>query len=279
MTSETRGRLATLCHGIAESPLFQRSVIGLILFAGILMGVETNEALVTAHKALFHTLDTAIQALFVLEIAIRLTAHAPHWWRFFRDGWNNFDFIVVALSLLPAVGPLATVARMARLLRVVRLLSVVPELRLIINTMMKSLTSLIYIVLLLCMILYIYGVAGYHLFHRYDTENWGSLARSVMTLFEILTLDGWVAVHDRVKDDVPFSWVFFSSFIVLAVFMVVNLFIAVVISNLEKVQLVDEARGRRIESTEAELLKRVEEMQSQLVRFERLLRDRAQKGG
>src|SRR5690606_1133513 len=142
-----------------------------------------------------------------------------------------------------------------------------------------SLPSLCYIVLLLGMILYVYGVFGYHLFHEYDPENWGSLSRSVMTLFEILTLDGWVDVHDHVKDHVPLSWVFFSSFIVFAVFLVVNLFIAVVISNLEKVQIIEEARARRIECTETEMLRRISELQDQLTRFELTVRDRLRNGG
>jgi len=277
--SEATGGLPGLCHSIAENKFFQRFIIGLIIFTAILMGVETNRALVEQYKFLFHALDMTVQALFVIEITIRVIAFMPRWWRFYNDGWNVFDFTVVALSLLPAAGPFAMVARTARLLRVLRLLSVLPELRLIISTMMKSLPSLSYIVLLLSMILYVYGVFGFYLFHQIDPEHWGSLPRAVMTLFEILTLDGWVAVHERVADEVPFSWIYFSSFIVLAVFLVVNLFIAVVISNLEKVQLLEEVRAHRIETTESELLERIEEMQGQLTRFESLLRERIRKVG
>ncbi len=276
---DSRQGLPRLCHAIAENSFFQNFIIGLIIFAAVLMGVETNREVVEANKTLFVVLETIIQLLFVIEIAIRMTAYAPRWWRFHRDGWNNFDFIVVALSLLPAAGPFAMVARAARLLRVMRLMSVVPELRMIISTMMKSLPSLSYIMLLLGMILYVYGVFGFYLFHEHDPETWGSLARSVMTLFEILTLDGWVEIHNRVKDDVPFAWIYFSTFIVFAVFLVVNLFIAVVISNLEKVQFMEEARALRIESTEAELLERIEEMQGQLTRFERVLRERIKNVG
>ena len=156
--------------------------------------------------------------------------------RFLRDGWNMFDFLVVALSLMPGVGVFATVARIARVLRVARLVSVSPKLRLIVGTMMRSIPSLLHVSLLLGLLLYVYAVVGVNLFSTHDPSHWGSLRAALLTLFQILTLEGWVEVQDAVMAEAPWAWIYFSSFVVVAVFVVVNLFIAVVLNNLDEIR-------------------------------------------
>ena len=137
---------------------------------------------------LFDDLNLAVQVVFVCEIAVRLLAHAPRVHRFFLDGWNVFDFTIVALSLSPVAGSFATVARLARLLRALRVVSALPELRLIVATMLRSIPSLANVVVLLGLILYVYAVVGVHLFGGADPGHWGTLPRAGLTLFEILTL-------------------------------------------------------------------------------------------
>src|SRR5688572_19384043 len=126
--------IASASRRIAGAPGFQNFVMALILANAVLLGFETSESLVARHATLFSAASATIQALFVIEIAIRLAAHLPRLHEFFRDGWNLFDFTVVALSLLPQAGPFATIARLARVLRVSRLVSAWPDLRLIIGT-------------------------------------------------------------------------------------------------------------------------------------------------
>jgi len=123
------------CRRVAEDGRFQHFVPGIILFNGVVMGLETSSTLMVSYGRLFGWLNLAVQAVFVLEIAVRPLAHSPRIFQFFRDGWNCFDFAVVAISFLPEVGPFATVARLARVLRVTRVLSYFPELRLIVSTM------------------------------------------------------------------------------------------------------------------------------------------------
>ena len=147
--------------------------------------------------------------------------------RFFLDGWNVFDFTIVALSLLPAAGPFATVARLARLLRALRVVSALPELRLIVATMLRSIPSLANVVVLLGLILYVYAVVGVHLFAGVDPGNWGSLPRAGLTLFEILTLEGWVNLMNASLAATGWASIYYVSFVVLAVFVVINLFIAI----------------------------------------------------
>lgn len=124
---------------------------------------------------MFETLNLAVQVVFVGEIAARLFAQAPRIHRFFLDGWNVFDFTIVALSLLPVAGPFATVARLARLLRALRVVSALPEMRLIVATMLRSIPSLANVVALLGIILYVYAVLGVHFFGGADPGHWGTL--------------------------------------------------------------------------------------------------------
>jgi voltage-gated sodium channel len=168
---------------------------------------------VGALRGVFDALNFAVQVVFVGEIAVRLLAYAPRVHRFFLDGWNIFDFTIVALSLLPAAGPFATVARLARLLRELRVVSALPELRLIVATMLRSIPSLSNVIVLLGLILYVYAVVGVHLFAGIDPLNWGSLPRAGLTLFEILTLEGWVDLMDASLGATRWAWVYYVSFV------------------------------------------------------------------
>ena len=229
---------------IAGDPRFQHAALSLIVLNAVVMGLETSPGLAAAYAAAFWWFHVLVQAAFVVEIGIRLLAHAERPAAFFRDLWNTFDFVVVAAALVPAVGPLATIARLARILRIARVLSAVPELRLIVGTMLRSIPAMGHVLLLLGLLLYGYGIVGVSLFGPHDPARWGSLGRALMTLFEIMTLEGWVDMMEASLTAMPWAWIFYVSFIVVTVFIVVNLFIAVVINNLDATKA-DEAAARR----------------------------------
>jgi voltage-gated sodium channel len=159
------------------------------------------------------------------------------------------------------------VARLARLMRVARLLSVIPELRLLVATMLRSIPSMASIFVLLGVVLYIYAVSGVHLFRGVDPDRWGTLGASLLTLFQILTLDSWMVVMVEAQKASPYAWMYFVSFIVFAVFVVVNLFIAVVINNL------DAAKEAHKRATEAQKPHRtlIRELRERLDQLEREL--------
>jgi voltage-gated sodium channel len=228
--------MVSICRRIAAHPAFQNAVIVLILLNAIVIGMETSVSLMQRWGAAFHLLNVVFQVFFVTEIVVRLMASSPRVGSFFKDGWNVFDFMVVGLSLIPAIGPLTTIARVARLLRVARLVRYSAELRLIISTMLRSIPSIGHIALLMGILIYVYAVAGVHFFSQIDPGKWGNLGRAALTLFEVITLEGWIDFQDRVIAQVPLAWLFFASFIVIAVFVMVNLLVAVVINNMESVK-------------------------------------------
>jgi voltage-gated sodium channel len=221
---------------IADNPLFQNFILGVIVVSAIVIGVETSAALTAEYGDAIIALELLIQTIFVVEIAIRILAYWPRPLAFFGSGWNVFDFTIVAASMLPQAGAFAMVARLARLMRVTRLVSAFPELRLIIGTMVRSIPSMGHVIVLLTLLLYVYAVLGFHFFREADPTRWASLGAALLTLFQMLTLEGWVEVQGAVIEARPWAWIYFSSFVFVAVFVVVNLFIAVVINNLESVK-------------------------------------------
>ncbi|HWI16218.1 MAG TPA: ion transporter, partial [Vicinamibacterales bacterium] len=171
----------------------------------------------------------------------------------------------------PQAGAFAMVARLARLMRVTRLVSAFPELRLIIGTMVRSIPSMGHVIVLLSMMLYVYAVIGFHLFGGTDPAHWGTLGTALLTLFQMLTLEGWVEIQAAVLDQYPLAWLYFSSFVLVAVFVVVNLFIAVVINNLESVKHEQQVDADRA-SVHHDVLSTIESLRERLAQLEEQLR-------
>lgn len=260
-----------IARRIADNARFQHFILGVIVVGAIVIGVETSASLTARYGALIGAIELLIQTIFIVEIAIRMLAYWPTLAAFFRSGWNVFDFAVVAASLLPQAGAFAVVARLARLMRVTRLVSAFPELRLIIGTMIRSIPSMGHVIVLLSLLLYVYAVVGIHFFRETDPVHWGSLGVALLTLFQMLTLEGWVEIQGAVLDAHPLAWIYFSSFVFVAVFVVVNLFIAVVINNLESVKHEQQIAADR-ESVHRNLLEAIETVRQRLEELEERLR-------
>ena len=218
---------------VVDARWFEPSMIALILFNGVLIGLETSHEITQAYGRWLELGNDLILGIFVIEAALKITAVAPNFRRYFGDGWNLFDFSVIVLSLLPATGQFALVARLIRVLRVLRLVSAMPQLRLIVATLVRSIPSMGHVLMLLGIVFYIYAITGFHLFHNHDAEHWGTLGAALLTLFQIVTLEGWVDVMEQALESRPWSWVYFVSFVLIGTFVVLNLFIAVVVNNLE----------------------------------------------
>jgi len=250
---------------VVEARWFEPFMIALILFNAVLIGLETSPQFMARHDDWLHTGNDIILGVFIVEAALKIAAVAPRFRLYFGNGWNLFDFSIIVLSLVPATGEFALVARLIRILRVLRLISAVPQLRLIVATLVRSIPSMGHVILLMSVIFYIYAVTGFHLFSDNDAEHWGSLGASLLTLFEMVTLEGWVDVMDAVMEAKPWAWIYFVTFIMIGTFVVLNLFIAVVINNLE---------ASKIEQLE-ELEKPVthEDVLTELERTSRALKD------
>ena len=114
-----------LLHNLVSSPGFNIAITAVIVINAITLGLETSPRAMALAGPLLHAIDTAALWVFTVEISLKLWLFRS---RFFREGWNVFDFVIVAVAWLPAAGPLS-VLRALRIMRVLRLLSVVPQMR------------------------------------------------------------------------------------------------------------------------------------------------------
>ena len=255
------------CQRLVDSKYFEPIIIAIIVANSILLGMETSKILEERFGDQMRLGNQVALSIFIVEAIIKMVAFAPRSYRYFKDGWNVFDFIVIVAALIPATGQFAIIARLARLLRALRLISAVKELRLIITALVRSIPSVGHVMMLMSIIVYIYAIMGYHLFHAHDPQNWGSLGKSLLTLFNIITLEGWTEVMAVAMEMNPYSWIYFVSFVVVGTFVVINLFIAIIINNLDEAKL---ERLRELEEpvTAEELLREIRTARESLSRLE-----------
>ena len=271
MSGESRMGAVAQARRVVAAAWFHWGITAIIAVNAVVIGLDTSTWLSARFGAWFETANQVFLGVFVLEAAVKIAAVWPKPTRYFKDGWNVFDFAIIVFSLLPSTGELATLARLARLLRVLRLVSALPELRLIIVTLVRSIPSMFNVVGLMSIIFYIYAVAGYHLFHEIDPTHWRTLGVSALTLFRVVTLEDWTDVMYAAMARHWWAWAYFVSFVIIGTFVIINLFIAVVLNNL------DEAKAERLRDlmeppSRQDLLRELRATQESLSRLEERLR-------
>lgn len=213
-----------------EHPLTERVILALVVVNAVTLGLETSPSIMARHGTLLHVIDQIILYVFVVEIGVRLAVRRL---AFFRDPWSVFDFVIVAIALLPTTGPLQ-VLRALRVLRVFRLITLAPSLKRVVGALVGALPGMGSIVILLGLVLYVFGVMAVHLYGPTMPDKFGSLGISIFTLFQLVTLDGWSGeIVKPAMEHSPYAWVFFITFILVSSFTVFNLFIGVVVKAME----------------------------------------------
>ncbi|HEY9030723.1 MAG TPA: ion transporter [Kangiella sp.] len=260
-------------HTLVHNKWFERIIISVIVLSGILIGIETSRSLSQNQIGWIELAHSIILWIFVIEVVLKLYACAPNVQKYFKDGWNVFDFTIVVVALIPFTGQFAVIGRLLRLLRVARLISVLPELRLIVTTLIKTIPSMFHVVVLMLVLFYIYAVAGFNLFHETNPQYWGDLGTSMLTLFRIVTLESWTQILyiDLAVND--WAWIFYVSFIVIGTFIIINLFIALVLNNLDEVKEQKKAL-ERTQNTEAHILNNIVLIRKQLQEIEKEMHEK-----
>ncbi|MGH3776312.1 MAG: ion transporter [Pseudonocardiaceae bacterium] len=213
-----------------DGDLFQRFIIAVIVINAVTLGLETSDRVVSQFGGLLHEVDRIALAIFVVELILRITAHG---WRFFRDPWNVFDFIIVGIAVIPASGAFA-VLRTLRILRVLRLVALVPSMRGVVEALLSAVPGMASIAALLGLMIYIAAVMATQLFGVGVPDRFGDLGTSLFTLFQVMTTDDWANVARAAMAVQPLAWIFFVVYMLLSTFAVLNLFIAVVVRAMEE---------------------------------------------
>jgi voltage-gated sodium channel len=213
-----------------ESKGFNKFIVAVILINAVVLGLETWPPAMNAAGWWLQLADQVALAIFVAELLAKLLV-----WRlaFFKSGWNIFDFVIVAIAIMPTSGPLS-VLRALRILRVLRLISVVPEMRRVVNSLLAALPGMGSIAAVMFLIFYVGSVLATKLFGERFPDWFGSIGGSMYSLFQIMTLESWsMGIVRPVMEVYPLAWMFFVPFILVTTFAVVNLVVAVIVNSMQ----------------------------------------------
>ena len=214
---------------LIEDVRFERAITALIVANAITLGLETSPAVVARFGDLLHAIDRTALGVFVVELLSRFFVYRR---RFFHDPWRVFDFVIVGIAVIPASGAFS-VLRALRVLRVLRLVSLVPSMRGVVGALLTALPGMASIVGLMALVLYVSAVLATKLFREIAPEFFGDLGASLFTLFQVMTVEGWPDIARGVMAQSPYAWMFFVAYLLIATFMVLNLFIAVVVNAMQ----------------------------------------------
>ena len=218
----------------------QFAIIAVIVVNAIVLGLETSDQLMASFGGLIILIDRICLAIFTIEIAAKLFARGP---AFFRSGWNIFDLAVVAISYVPAAGGLS-VLRALRILRVLRLLSALPRLRRVIEGFLSALPGMASVFGLMALIFYIASVIATKLFGDAFPQWFGTLGQSAYSLFQIMTLESWsMGIVRPVMEVYPYAWVFFVPFILVTTFATLNLVVGLIVNSMQEAHAVEEVKA------------------------------------
>ncbi|MEM9575214.1 MAG: ion transporter [Pseudomonadota bacterium] len=231
----------TALKNLIENARFEQAIVVLIIINAITLGLETYPAVMDNFGSVLIFIDQLILAVFVAELIAKFVVYRA---AFFKSPWRIFDLVVVGIALVPSAGAFS-VLRALRILRVLRLVSVVPSLRKVIGGLLNALPGMGSIMLLLALVFYVFSVMATKLFGT-DFPDWfGSLGASAYSLFQIMTLESWsMGIVRPVMEQFPWAWMFFIPFIACTTFTVLNLFIGVVVSAMQKEHDEDAAGAR-----------------------------------
>lgn len=269
------------CRVIADSKSFQNFVLATIIVAGILVGIQTYGDRVSSYEWLLNLLDLIILIIFTVEVVVKMLALAPRFLDYFKDAWNVFDFLIVAVALIALMLPdlnagFVAVLRLVRILRVFKLVKAIPKLQLLVGALLKSIPSMGYIGILLSLLFYIYSAMAVFLFAENDPVHFANLQTSMLSLFRIVTLEDWtdimyISMHGcdhsiwgysaeegctAPKGSGFLGAMFFVSFVLIGTMIVLNLFIGVIMTSMEEARAeaeeLDRAKARGLDPTAAE---------------------------
>ncbi|WP_083100455.1 ion transporter [Pseudophaeobacter leonis] len=213
-----------------ERPVVTNSILGIIIFNAVTLGLSTSESVTVQLGGLLAVIDKLVLAIFLMELALKLFAYGL---RFFSSAWNVFDLLVVSVGLLPDKQGLSAL-RGLRVIRALRLLSVIPQMRKVVQALLDALPGMGAVIVMISIVFYVFAVMATLMYGPTFDEWFGTLGRSLYSLFQIMTLESWsMGIVRPVMEVYPMAWSFFVPFIVITAFSVLNLFIGLLVNTMQ----------------------------------------------
>jgi len=240
-----RRRIAAACSRVVESSWFDPLMLAIIALNAVTLGLETYDSIDAAIGRELHLANDVILGIFVVELALRMAAFAERPRDFFRSGWNVFDFVVIGASFVPGVRENATLLRLVRLLRIVRAVRLLPDLRVLTVAVGRSVPGVASLAAITLLLVYVYGMLGWLIFHEHDPANFEDIGQSMVTMFVLLTLENLPVYIARGQELSDWTLLFYVSYVLVASFLIFNLFIGIVINSMEEARAIELHRAER----------------------------------
>ncbi|MCP4916461.1 MAG: ion transporter [Proteobacteria bacterium] len=275
---------------LAENAYFQNFVTVAILAAGVVVGLETYPSIAEAYHTPLWWANNIILGIFIVEVIVKMVAEGKTFWRYFYDPWNVFDFIIVALCLMPFGGGFVAVLRLLRVLRVLKLVTALPKLQILVGALLKSIPSMVYVSMLLGLLFYLYAVTATFFFSANDPIHFETLQLSMLSLFRTVTLEDWTDLmyinmygcenygYDGNEELCTASEghpvmaaAFFVSFVLSGTMIILNLFIGVIMNGMEEAQAEAEELAKSQRTERPSLAQEMAGVASQLADLQRTL--------
>lgn len=237
---------------IRNSLSFKRFITSMIFVACLLVGVQTYTISNLTLRIFVHILDQIVLLVFFAEVIIKLGAEGSKPWIYFWDRWNIFDFCIVTAAFMPVNAGQAVMAfRLLRLLRLLKLVRALPKLQILVIGLFKSLSSIVYIGMLMLLQFFLFAVVAVLIFGKNDPIHLGNLHLAFLTLFRCTTLEDWTDImyismygcanygygpdHPSCKESKAsgvVGAVYWVAFILISTYMLINLFIGVITTSM-----------------------------------------------
>jgi len=241
---DSRSRIVRLCADLADSTRFNVAIFGVIIANAVVLGMETYPSVTRDAGGLLTTLNDVFLGVFVVELAIRITAFGSRPGGFFRSGWNVFDFVVVIAAFLPGLRENSTLLRIARLARILRIVRLLPDLRVLVTAIWRSLPGVASLTVLALVTLFIYGMVGWTIFDDHAPDEYGTIGNAMLTLFVMLSLENLPQNIEIGRALSDWTILYFVSYALVAAFLLFNILIGIVINSLEEARAIEHARER-----------------------------------
>ncbi|MGC1506791.1 MAG: ion transporter [Sulfitobacter sp.] len=217
-------------YDLVESNRFKNTILGVIIFNAITLGMSTSSFLMGQIGGILSIVDNLVLTIFVAELLLKFYAYRM---AFFKSAWNIFDLLVVGLGLMPRQEGLSAL-RGLRVIRAMRLLSVVPQMRAVVQALLDALPGMGAVIVMISIVFYVFGVMATLMYGAAFPEWFGTLGRSLYSLFQIMTLESWsMGIVRPVMIEFPSAWAFFVPFIIITAFSVLNLFIGLLVNTMQ----------------------------------------------
>jgi len=217
-----------LFRWLTKNPVWDIFILLCIVANAAILGYDAHYGETNPYHAQIELWNMYFLWIFTAELVLEFFAQGPR--RYFSNGWNIFDVIVVGLSYI-AVSPAISALRTLRVVRVFRLVSAVPQMRRVVEALFGAMPGILASFAILSVVFYIAAVMGTTLFHT--DPGFKDLGASLISLFALSQFDGWGDTIARLQEHNPYAWVFVIGFTIIAAFAVLNLFIGVIVEAVQ----------------------------------------------